>query len=246
MVTHDLRAEIPLCAISSQVKSLRDRQWLHIISQSISSLRTSHSRFIVNCHARSLNARKIETEHKINPLELGASRLRTVWGNIQLHGFETSETSLRPMLLAPSTRQRARQSRASLQTRGLRWVGITSCLRCVVRPARQKHKINRNSPPNLAAQPAGRQAWSVEEEKDITSCSGSRWRSTAGRGGTATARCRRPPLAAGRAPPRTAAVAAAAGPAAVVDAVEMVADAGRECQYSKTLSLSYSFSAMLL
>lgn len=84
--------------------------------------------------------------------------------------------------------------------------------------------------------------------RNITSW-GSRWCSTADRGGTATAPSRRPPLAAGRAPPRTAAVAAvAADPAAVAvaDAVEMVADAGisiKQIYECRPFSLRTQFSS---
>ena len=49
---------------------------------------------------------------------------------------------------------------------------------------------------------------------------------TAGRGGRATAPSRRPPLAADRAPPPTAAAAVAAADVAVVDVAEMVAGMG--------------------
>ena len=76
---------------------------------------------------------------------------------------------------------------------------------------------------------------------------GSRWCpcSTAGRGGTATARSRRPPLAAARAPPPTVA-AAAVDPAVavVVDVVEMVADAGegRKGNLNTNLGLLSYFS----
>ena len=80
--------------------------------------------------------------------------------------------------------------------------------------------------------------------RNITSW-GSRWCSTADRGGTATAPSRRPPLAAGRAPPRT--VAAAAAPAAAVaDVVEMVADAGISVQHiyeCRPFSLRTQFSS---